>query len=156
MKQLFSRGTVRCLIVLCAILFMACGASSKYNAKNYPGSIIIGAFDRAGVNPEGFSIRVLRALKYEIATGKYTREQVTVFLSEWEGKLSNGLAYAVVGELIERYGKEILVGDNASEVANLAYILFMPDIGSFATSALIDGDDMAVVMDFIRYLQSRI
>lgn len=157
MGKLFSKGNTMkyvSALFIAAVFLMSCGTDSQYNVKNYPDSIIIESFDRAGISPTSFAVRVSRALKYEIATGKYTKEQVVTFLNDWKSRVQIGVGYQVIGSMIEMYGKELLsnIGENVSEAANLAYILFMPDLSMFNAQSLIGPQDSEVVMAFIQYL----
>lgn len=141
-------------ILSLAILLAGCGDAEKYNLTNYPDSIIIKTFENAGLNPEAFSRRALRALRGEISIGKFTRDRAVAFLTEQRAKVFDGVAYSEISRLIERYAAIMFMpeGDDVSEIAMLAYIMFTPDSGSLDIPTLVGPQDRQVLLDFFDYL----
>jgi len=144
------------LVLIMAIT--ACGIATQYNTQKYPDSIIIGAFEKAGVNPEQFSVRVARAVQAEIAIGKFTRAEALDFLAGWQAKVATGIEYKSVADLIDEYTRKLFIpeGDNVSEAALLAYYLFMPDLPTLKIDAKIGDQDVEVINAFIGYIVARI
>lgn len=139
-------------ILVGVILLAACGIASKYNIQNYPDSLIIKAFKRANVNPETFSNKVLRSIKAEIVYGKFTKQEAIDYISGWLVKVDQGIAYQIVGDLVDHYTKELFLGDNVSEAAILAYYVFMPDISILNIPDPIGEQDKQVTRDFLNYI----
>lgn len=146
------------LVLILVAAVTSCGIATQYNTKNYPDSIIIGAFERAGVNPEQFSIRVARAVQAEIAMGKFNRDETLDFLGLWQAKVAAGIKYNAVADLIDEYTRKLFIpeGDNVSEAALLAYYLFMPDLPTLKIDAKIGDQDVEIINAFIKYISSRI
>ncbi len=151
MKNLFYA-----LLSLTVIAAVSCGTARIFTSDKYPDSIIIGAFENAGVNPEAFSVRVLRVVRAEIAVGRFTRDEVIEFIDVQSRLLSDGqLAYNLLGQIIERYGRDFFLpgGENFSEVALIAYYMLMPDLDSFDIESPIGEQDMEVAMEFLKYIR---
>lgn len=155
--------TKKCINDICAAIVIslltiftiqACGHAKHWNITNYPDSIILKAFDEAGLNAEAFSRRALRALRVEISTGKFTREEVRAFLQEKRAMVYDGVEYATIARLIEHYTMYLFApeGDDVSDIAMLAYIMFTPETGNLNIPTVVGPEDRKALLAFIDYL----
>ena len=155
MKKLFAKITI---MIVAGMLFMACGMSDQYNQSNYPDSVLIKMFSRAGIMPEVFTARITRCVQAEIATGKFTRDQAIGFIHAWQAKVRAGVQYTDIGALIDKYAKELLLPgwSDASEAAIIAYYMIVPDITVLNIPSMIGPQDAELSLKFLESIESSI
>jgi hypothetical protein len=145
--------------LLCgAMVITSCGMSSQYNQANYPDSVLIQMFDKAGINPEVFTARITRCVRAEIVAGKFTRTEALDFIHEWQTKVGAGVGYTDIGALIDKYTKELLLpgGSDASEAAIIAYYMIVPDIALLNIPSMIGPQDKELALKFLGAIESSI